>query len=96
MALQAKIHAAGAGAVDDATLGALHRMVTVGSDGLHLHYLHLMDFHLAWDVLVWLGPRPPPYQERVRPPTSMRNRAKSSKFGIFQGPASNVELRHKE
>jgi len=52
--------------VDDGVLMALHRMVTVGSPGLHLHYLHIMDFHLAWDVLCWLGPRSPPFKERVR------------------------------
>lgn len=66
MALQEKMQLAGTGEVDDAVLMALHRMVTVGSSGLHLHYLHIMDFHLAWDVLCWLGPRSPPYKERVR------------------------------
>jgi len=66
VALQEKIQLAGTGGVDDAMLTALHRMVTVGSSGLHLHYLHIMDFHLAWDVLCWLGPRSPPFKERAR------------------------------
>jgi len=32
--------------------------------GLHLHYLHLYDFHLAWDVLCTLGGKHPKCTEK--------------------------------
>lgn len=73
--LQSKLTKAAKGPLGESVLAGLDEMLTIGSNGLHLHYLHILDFHLAWDVLCWLGPRPEPWTEKVELARFPRRRA---------------------